>query len=258
MPDGKSLLGAFRRERRTRVRHPARRTAWATRRPSPATARCCASTGVPSPDGKWIAYTDNNNGLWLLQRRHEGADHDRAEPRGRRRRSPGPPTAAGSPGRSRPPTASRRSCSTTSRRRRRTPVTSDRVNSRRARPGARTASGCTSSPTATSSRWSAPRGDRAQPEPFFDKPMKMYQVALKKGLRSPFKPADELHPDTPEKPRRRPRRGRPRSPRRAHRRRPSPRPTPRRGGAGRRSTSMDLSQRLYEVPARGSGDFRRL
>ena len=45
----------------------------------------------------------------------------------------------------------------------------------------------------------APWGPR-QPEPFFDKPMKIYQVALKKGLRSPFKPADELHPETPEKP----------------------------------------------------------
>jgi tricorn protease len=33
-----------------------------------------------------------------------------------------------------------------------------------------------------------------QPEPFFDRPTKIYQLALSPGLRSPFAPADELHP----------------------------------------------------------------
>jgi len=32
-----------------------------------------------------------------------------------------------------------------------------------------------------------------QPEPYFDKPIEIFQVALRKGLRSPFKPDDELH-----------------------------------------------------------------
>src|SRR5262249_6006624 len=36
-----------------------------------------------------------------------------------------------------------------------------------------------------------------QPEPFFDKFTKIYLVALKPDLRSPFEPPDELHP--PEK-----------------------------------------------------------
>jgi tricorn protease len=45
----------------------------------------------------------------------------------------------------------------------------------------------------------APWGPRA-PEPFFDKSDKIYQLPLKKGLRSPFEPADELHPDKPETP----------------------------------------------------------
>ncbi len=40
-----------------------------------------------------------------------------------------------------------------------------------------------------------PWGTR-QPEPYFDKPDKIFQVALRKGLRSPFKPLDELY--TPE------------------------------------------------------------
>jgi len=40
----------------------------------------------------------------------------------------------------------------------------------------------------------SPWGTR-QPDPHFDRTMKVYQMALKKGLRSPFEPADELHPD---------------------------------------------------------------
>lgn len=42
----------------------------------------------------------------------------------------------------------------------------------------------------------SPWGAR-QPEPFFDKQTKVYQVALRKGERSPFKPDDELAPDVP-------------------------------------------------------------
>lgn len=34
-----------------------------------------------------------------------------------------------------------------------------------------------------------------QPEPFFDQPTKIYQIALKAGERSPFQPKDELHAD---------------------------------------------------------------
>jgi len=40
----------------------------------------------------------------------------------------------------------------------------------------------------------SPWGPR-QPEPYFDKPMKLYQVSLKADLRPPFRPADELHSD---------------------------------------------------------------
>lgn len=43
----------------------------------------------------------------------------------------------------------------------------------------------------------APWG-RRQPDPYFDRAIKIYQLALTKGLRSPFEPADELHPDKPE------------------------------------------------------------
>ena len=44
----------------------------------------------------------------------------------------------------------------------------------------------------------SPWGTR-QPDPHFARPMKIYELALLPGLRSPFKPADELHPDTPSK-----------------------------------------------------------
>ncbi len=44
----------------------------------------------------------------------------------------------------------------------------------------------------------SPWGPR-EPEPHFDRPVKIYQLALTPGLRSPFLPADELHPDTPRK-----------------------------------------------------------
>lgn len=40
----------------------------------------------------------------------------------------------------------------------------------------------------------SPWGPR-QPEPNFDRPVKIYQLALNTGQRSPFLPADELHPD---------------------------------------------------------------
>lgn len=43
----------------------------------------------------------------------------------------------------------------------------------------------------------SPWGPR-QPDPYYNHTMKIYQLALVPGLRSPFLPADELHPDNPE------------------------------------------------------------
>lgn len=44
----------------------------------------------------------------------------------------------------------------------------------------------------------SPWGPR-QPDPHFDHTMKVYELALEPGLRSPFTPPDELHPETPSK-----------------------------------------------------------
>jgi len=44
----------------------------------------------------------------------------------------------------------------------------------------------------------APWGSR-QPEPHFDRTVKVYELALVPGLRSPFLPPDELHPDAADK-----------------------------------------------------------
>jgi len=37
-----------------------------------------------------------------------------------------------------------------------------------------------------------------QPEPYFDRTTQVFQIALEPGTRSPFAPADELHPDAPD------------------------------------------------------------
>ncbi len=48
--------------------------------------------------------------------------------------------------------------------------------------------------TTVNSPWGA-----RQPAPHFDRTVRIYELALTPGLRSPFLPADELHPDTADK-----------------------------------------------------------
>ena len=98
----------------------------------------------------------------------------------------------------------------------------------------------------------APWGPR-QPEPFFDKPMKLYQVALRKGLRSPFKPADELHPAEPEE--KKPEPGEKKDGE-AERHASKGKADARAVEAARDRPSTALAQRLYEVPL-PAGDYRR-
>ena len=146
--------------------------------------------GHPSPDGRWIAYTDNNDDLWVLnvdsRRQHvissnrEGAFDIAWSPDSRWLAYS--QVEANSFARILLYNVEADSA---------TPLTSDRVNS-------------TSASWSPDGAWiyflsdrnlrsvvNAPWGPR-QPEPFFDKPMKVYHASLQRGARSPFKAADEL------------------------------------------------------------------
>jgi tricorn protease len=79
-----------------------------------------------------------------------------------------------------------------------TPVTSDRYNSSDAVFSADGKYIYFVSDRALRSLVASPWGPR-QPDPYFDRTNKVYQLALKKDLRSPFEPSDELHPDDPKK-----------------------------------------------------------
>ena len=161
--------------------------------------------GIPSPDGKWIAHQDKDNQLWLLEYATKTQKQIRtmsgrlSTPARSSRACAGRRTAAGSP--------SRRS------RRTRlsqivlynvetgvhTPITTDRYDSHWASWSPDGKWIYFVSDRALKSSVSAPWGAR-QPEPYFDRANKIYLLALQKGLRSPFEPADELHPDKKDEP----------------------------------------------------------
>ena len=146
--------------------------------------------GHPSPDAQWIAYTDNNQDLWLL----EVETREQTVISGNRQGVGDLAWSADSRWLAYSMTAANtytqiflHSIETGTS----TAVTSNRVNS---------------SDTAWSpdgdwlyflsdrslrSTVPGPWGPR-QPEPYFTRTMKIYQLALREGLRSPFKPADEL------------------------------------------------------------------
>ncbi len=146
--------------------------------------------GHPSPDGEWVAYRDHNRDVWLLNvsTRAQRVISSTRE---------GVTDIAWSPD-SRWLTFSQTAINTfqqiilygveqgTS-----TPITSDRVNSR-------------SAVWSPDGRWIYFLSDRhlrsvvgnpwgpRQPEPFFDRPMKLYELSLQPGQRSRFRPDDEL------------------------------------------------------------------
>jgi len=160
--------------------------------------------GIASPDGKWIAHQDKDNQLWLLntatksQKRirtmqayfNSGAQFESL------RWSPD----------SRWFTFSQESANTLSQiflynveKDAFTPITTDRYDSRWASWSPDGKWLYFVSDRALKSTVNAPWGSR-QPEPHFDRADKIYLMALQKGLRSPFDPPDELHPDKKEDP----------------------------------------------------------
>ena len=146
--------------------------------------------GYPSPDGVWIAYTDHNQDLWLL----EVETRQQTVISGNRQGVGDLAWPADSRWLAYSMTAANtytqiflHSIETSTG----TAVTSDRVNSGDAAWGPDGDWLYFLSDRNLRSTVPGPWGPR-QPEPYFDRTMKIYQLALRGGLRSPFKPADEL------------------------------------------------------------------
>jgi len=150
--------------------------------------------GVASPDGQYLAHTDKNLRLWLLNlktRENKLLAQGKVDDFGDLTWSPDSQWLAfAEPAANQMAQLKLYSVATGAI----TPVTSDRFNS--------------ASPAwSRDGQWLYFLSDRnlqttvygpwgtRQPDPHFDRTMKIYQMALKKGLRSPFEPADELHPD---------------------------------------------------------------
>lgn len=160
--------------------------------------------GVPSPDGKWIVHQDKDNQLWLLdlatkaEKKIDVSTHgDDSDPQfGAVRWSPD----------SRWISYSKTAANQFDQlflysidNGQITALTTDRYNSNDAAWSADGKWIYFLSDRMLKTVVNAPWGARA-PDPYFDRSRKIYQLPLRKGLRSPFEPADELHPDKTEKP----------------------------------------------------------
>ena len=146
---------------------------------------------IPSPDGKWLAYTDLNQHLWLRDQTSGKQKVISTNQEGIRDISWSHDSRWICFGQAAMNTFGQlhlyEIASETL-----TPLTTDRANS-------------FSPAWSPDGKWiyyfadrnfqslvGSPWGPR-QPEPYFDRKIKLYQVSLQKGIRSPFQPKDELH-----------------------------------------------------------------
>ncbi len=146
--------------------------------------------GHPSPDGKWIAYDDKNNDLWVLNVAN-------GEQRKINEHRQGIGDLAWSPD-SRWVAYSMRAPNTFGQIKlynvesgNTVPLTSDRTNSFNVAWDPKGEFIYFLSDRNLRSLVGSPWGSR-QPEPFFDRSIEIFHVSLRKGLRSPFRPDDEL------------------------------------------------------------------
>ncbi len=147
-------------------------------------------TGYPSPDGQWIAFDDNNQDLTLL-------NVETGEQRVISTNREGIRDMSWSPD-SRWLTYTMVAMNTFSQiwlynvdSETTTPLTSDRTNSFSPEWDAKGEFVYFLSDRNLRSLVGSPWGARA-PGPYFDKPMQLFEIAVRRGLRSPFRPDDEL------------------------------------------------------------------
>ena len=153
--------------------------------------------GYPSPDGKWLAYDDKNNDLWLLNIESKKQSRISTSQEGIGDISWSPDSQW--------LTYSQSAFNTflqihlyNVETGKQIPLTSDRVNSMSPAWSPDGQFIYFLSDRNLSSIVGSPWGTR-QPEPYFDKPIKIYCLSLRKGVRSPFKPEDELFESSEKK-----------------------------------------------------------
>ncbi len=147
--------------------------------------------GHPSADGKWVAYTDKHNDLWLLEVETGSQKKLSTNRQGVGDLAWSADGAWLAYSQTAPNTYAQIHIYH-ARDGRRAVLTSDRVNSGSAAWSPDGKFLYFLSDRSLRSVVGSPWGPR-QPEPYFDSPMKIYQLALRKGLRSPFAPDDELY-----------------------------------------------------------------
>jgi tricorn protease len=190
MPDGESLVGLSDETGELEfVRIPANGVGEDT--PLTSDGTILRFAGRSSPDGTWIAYDDNNRDLWILnvqtgeQRRvselREGIGDFAWSPDGRWLAY----TMSALNAFRQIQLYNVEDGSTTA-------LTSDRVNSFSVSWDPKGEFIYFLSDRNLRSLVGSPWGTR-QPEPFFDQPIEIFHVALRPGLRSPFRPDDELY-----------------------------------------------------------------
>ncbi len=196
MPDGKSLLALSDESGELEfVAMPA--NGIGEENPLTSDGKILRFQGHPSPDGKWIAYDDMDNDLWLLntESKKQSKISTSQEGIGDISWSPDSKWLAYSQSAFNTFLQIHLYNIETGEQ---VPLTSDRVNSMSPAwsPDGRFIYFL--SDRNLSSLVGSPWGTR-QPEPYFDKPIKIYCLSLRKGVRSPFKPEDELNESAAKK-----------------------------------------------------------